>query len=50
MDKTVNQLGNRLIDLSAACELRKVKGRIGDDAGAGTYTFYFNPAQVVSTM
>ena len=39
MDKTVNQSGNRLIDLCAACDLRIVNGRIGDDAGVGACMF-----------
>ena len=33
MDTIVNQSGNRLIELCAACDFRIVKGRIGDDEG-----------------
>ena len=36
MDTKVNQSGNRLIDVCAACDLRIVNG---DDAGVGACTF-----------
>jgi len=39
MDTTINSSGNKLLDLCTSSGLRIVNGRIGDDAGVGSYTF-----------
>ena len=39
MDKTVNVSGNRLLDICLSSDLRIVNGRLGDDAGTGSFTF-----------
>ncbi|XP_060580681.1 uncharacterized protein LOC132737413, partial [Ruditapes philippinarum] len=42
MDKTVNYSGNKLLDICLCSDLKIVNGRIGDDAGVGSYTFMSN--------
>jgi hypothetical protein len=39
MDKTVNSSGNKLLDLCLCSNLSIVFGRIGDDAGVGSFTY-----------
>lgn len=39
MDKTVNPSGNKLLDICLCTDLKIVNGRIGDDAGVGSFTF-----------
>ena len=39
MDRTVNHSGGKLLDMCLSTDLRIVNGRLGDDAGTGSYTF-----------
>ena len=39
MDKTINSSGIKLLDVCRSSDLKIVNGRIGDDAGIGSYTF-----------
>ena len=39
MDKCVNSSGEKLLDICLSSDLKIVNGRIGDDAGVGSYTY-----------
>jgi len=45
LDDTVNTHGNRLFDLCLSSSLKIVNGRIGDDAGTGSFTFMSSKGQ-----